>query len=144
MQKNRTMLVAVAVVLLVIVSSYAQSKPAFTFKIPVDIQDLHPDVDKIRLVVKLYTKPHGVTSFGSASAVSVGTKVANIGPSQRIVTTVTLPMNPKDPEKLKSYYCGLQIHNKKKKEWRSFNRMASTPSWYRIEEGSAPGYGGAL
>ena len=140
MKTNRFILIVLGVLLLVAGVMPSQSQPSFTFKIPVDIQNLHPDVDKIRFKILLYDKPHGVR----APAVTTGIKVVNIGPSRSLVTTLTFPMNPKNPQKLKSYSCSLQFHNKKNNQWRSPNSSANTSSWYRLGASGATSFWYAL
>ncbi len=78
--------------------------------------------------MELRDKPRGV----QAPVKTTGIKVVNIGSSRSLVTTITFPMNPKNPEKLKSYRVVLQFHNKKNNQWRSPIYSPNASSWYRV------------
>jgi len=133
MKTNRIALMTFGIVLLVTAFSPAQSQPAFTFKVPLSCENLHPDVDRVWVVVRLFHDLVGIdqswnaiyqqpppqsTSSPDDKSVAFGGATINVGAGRRSFSrTVTVNINPAEPGKIKYYTVHLFLHNKKTNVW---------------------------
>ena len=101
----------------------------FTFHVPIDMQDLHYQVDKIAVQLHLFngpsekrysfykdpTRPHmnneGEYAHRLVQYIQVPTSTGNVK------QTVTFKFNMENPETIKSYSVAVNLHNAATNEW---------------------------
>lgn len=129
MKTDRVIFIAISLWLLMTTAvTPARSQSAFTFRIPVDVQNLHPDVDRIRFWVQL--------KDGQGRVMSNTFRGRNVDANRRVVTTFAIGVNPRDPHRVKSWTCILQFHNTKSNRWRKPGPDSGMPLWRRLQQGS--------
>lgn len=101
----------------------------FTFNVPVDVQNLHPDVDQIRVRVRLLDE--------NGSLLSRSLESIAVGASRGVSTNLTIVMIAAEPLKVKRWDATVLFHNQTLNRWRRPMTGSNIPFWRRLESGSS-------
>jgi len=149
MKRNRLVVLALVGLLSLSANTQAQT-PDFTFKIPIDLQNLRREVDQI--AVKVYLFSDNAISFdpfyngwkyldpnsqNDAHKASVATKMTVIPVDKatgNLKRTVTLKLKMGNPGIVKKYACIVYLHHKGTNEW--VHGCNAGTKWCASEDGS--------